>query len=246
MKRIVLFLFIFGSLSYARAQNDPRRIITGSIESSETSDPVSFVHVLNSTSNQGSTTDENGSFLIPVSAGDTLNFSAVGYEGLQYIVGEQTPGESASIQIAMNPSAVELDEVEVFAYRDAEALKDAILNLELPDGPEKVVIPGSYDGPRRAYKPNVMNPLSLAFGIFDKKSKERIKLADARQETLRWKQMKQKVDFIRETAELEEEEIDEFLQFCNLDYKKIEVSTEYELALAVNHCLKDYKESHSK
>lgn len=245
LKRKVLFTVVLSlCILHAYGQDDSRTIMRGTVENAETREGVPFVHVLNSTAHQGTTTDGSGAFMIPVMAGDTLNFSVVGYESLQYIAGEQVPGAAEPVRITLRPSTVELKEVEVFAYRDAEALKDAILNLELPDTLERVVIPGAYTGPRREYRPNPLkNPISFAFGGFNKQTRERIKLAEAKRETARWRGLREKVDFIRETADIAEEEIDEFLQFCNLDYNKIEASTEYELALAVNHCIKDYKEN---
>lgn len=245
IKRIIPVLLAISFFLPGVAQVNELSNVTGRVISAENREPLPFVHIVNSTAKKGTTTDENGFFLMPAAEGDTLLFSAVGFDRLQFIVRQQAfEGE---VEITLSLASVELDEVEVFAYRNAESFKDAVLKLELPEQPDKVTIPGSYDGPRKAYKPNpVLNPLSFAFNMFDKKSKERMKLIEVTQQSERWRQMKQKYDFIMETADLEAEEMEEFLAFCHLDYKTIEASTEYQLALAVNHCLPDFRNSKNK
>ncbi len=217
--------------------------VSGEITSLENNEPIPFVHIINTTKQQGLTADHTGHFQFLMHRGDTLVFSSVGFEKYTWTLSEDDDREKVQIKIALKPSVTELGPVEVFAYKNAETFKKEFLALELPEKQEKIYIPGSYEGPRKEYKPTILNPMSFVYGMFDKKAKERTKLVEVQQETAQWKQMRKKYDFIKEIAEIEDEELEEFLAFCQIDFHKIEVSTEYELALAINTCLPDYKSS---
>jgi hypothetical protein len=244
-KRIILNKLLLVPLLFATfftyAQEPVKTVkISGHVMDSETSEPVPFVHIINLTANQGLTTNHKGEFYFTLSPNDTLVFSSVGYEKHVITLDQLSQDDKMNLKIDIKPSTTVLEGVEVVAG-NPEAFKKEFLALELPDRPERIMVPGAYDGPRRDYKPSVLNPVSFVYSMFDKKAKERIKLVQVQQETERWGQLRRKYDFIKDIADIDDEELEEFLAFCHMDLRQIEFSTEYDLAVAVNRCLPDYK-----
>jgi hypothetical protein len=205
---------------------------------SETNEPVPFVHILNNSARKGLTSNEKGEFYFVMHATDTLVFSSVGYE--KYYLVPAQHGSEKDFRIAIKPSTVVLKGVEITAFGNEDAFKKEFLSLELPER-TRITVPGTYNGPLRDYKPSVLNPVSFVYGMFDKKTKERVKLVQVQQESERWRLLRKKYDFIKDISGIGDEELEEFLDYCHLDYQRIELSSDYELAVAVNVCLSGFK-----
>jgi hypothetical protein len=234
----LLFLPLLFVACLAFAQETETIRITGTVVDSETNEPVPFVHIINNSARQGLTTDEHGEFFFVMNAKDTLVFSSVGYE--KYLLVPGMHGDQRDFNIAIKPSTTVLQGVEITAFGNEEAFKKEFLALELPEQP-KIILPGVYNGPRREYKPSVLNPVSFVYGMFDRKTKERAKLVQVQQESERWSRLRKKYDFIKDIAGIGDDELEEFLDYCRLDIQRIESSSDYELAVAVNVCIPDFK-----
>ncbi|HWB93559.1 MAG TPA: SusC/RagA family TonB-linked outer membrane protein [Puia sp.] len=88
----------------------PLAIIKGKV-STAGGKPLGGVSVTVKTTKKGTTTDDNGDFIIAVRPGDVLVFSYVGYETKEVRVGDQ-----ASISISLSESNAALNEIAVIGY----------------------------------------------------------------------------------------------------------------------------------
>lgn len=91
-------------------RNVPFSLITGKI-SDEKGNPLSGVSISIVGTNRGTIADENGNFSIDANAGETLEFSIVGYKTNRLKLGSET-----SIDIKMEPDVADLSSVVVIGY----------------------------------------------------------------------------------------------------------------------------------
>ena len=250
MKINVLSLFIFAILftfqSLFGQQITPNIVIDGVIKNKKDGKPVPFVHVINVTTKQGTTSNLQGRFTISIKKEDSLLFSAIGFERYTFSLKEGVETAKLSITIEMDTESMELEPVQIFAYRDERALKQAILELNIPVEPEKEVIqlPGFYYGPRKEVAATPLsNPLSYIYEKFGKRPREERKYKRLEEEHDTWRtQVLEKYNpaLVKEITGLPEEQIEAFMEFCKMDNQFISVSSNYEIVVAINQCFDEY------
>lgn len=246
MRFLSLLVFIYTVPSFVMAQmphqNDPIRI-HGEVVSMETGEAVPYVHIIDPTKNQGTISDIHGKFVLMTDPTDTLIFSAVGFEKLTIVLTNEDLELEKPIQISLTPSTYELAPVQIHAFKDEAAFKQEILNLKLPEE-KKIIIPGTYDGPR---DPNARfalarGPLSTVQNMFSKEAKELKKYQEVIRDYPREKTIAAKYnrDIVGEITGLKDEELNDFMLFCKVPDDFILSANEYEIVLAVNNCYKDF------
>lgn len=81
---------------------------------------------------QGATTNPYGFFSMPVIAGDSIIFSAVGFKRTYFIVPRHDSSTSLKVLVTLKEDITFLDEVEVFPFPTEEMFKHAVVTMELP------------------------------------------------------------------------------------------------------------------
>ena len=210
----------------------------------EADEPLPFVTVTNLRTRQGVVSDEEGFFYLTFSAQDTLQLSAVNYEAYRLYFGDTAQATNYDLTIRLSEKTYQLENVTVFAFRDEAAFKRAVLALDDLPKPEKVVIPGSYRGPRREKKASIGSPISFIFDRFSKRAKYERQVQQARQEATYQKVLSKKFNraMIEEITGLNDERLDEFILFCRLEDRFIEESNEYDIIVAINQCYRDFQQ----
>ncbi|WP_289053437.1 SusC/RagA family TonB-linked outer membrane protein [Carboxylicivirga marina] len=115
-KRCLLLIptLIFGAFIYAQDLN-----VTGTVTSTEDGQPIPGVSVLQKGTTNGTITDISGTYNITVQQGSVLVFSFVG------MINQEVSVNSSSIDVAMEPDVIGMDEVVVTALglsREKKAL----------------------------------------------------------------------------------------------------------------------------
>lgn len=228
-----------------------QREIAGQIVNKEDGEPVPFVHIVNRTIQQGTASDMDGRFSIEISENDTLHFSSVGFEELVFTASDTTL-KKGYLTIALSPRVVELDQVDVFAFKNAASLKRHILSMEVPEKAEEIKIPGAYEGPRRPVKPGLdlsngigfSGPFSMIQGLFSKKAKEKREYRNVLEDYSRQKLIADKFnkELVEEVTGLKDHALDDFMIYCNqkISDEFILKSNEYEIIVALNRCYADF------
>lgn len=109
MKKNYLIVFLLALFSFSSLYAQKR--ITGTVTDNADGEGIPGVNVRLLGSTNATLTDANGSYSISVEEGETLVFSAIGYETVNTVV-----GSSNIINIQMNQSISELEEVIIIPY----------------------------------------------------------------------------------------------------------------------------------
>ena len=142
---------------------------------------------------------------------------------------------------------MELESVDVFAFRDEAALKKALMETKVSSEEAKkgIQLPGFYYGPRKESKPSALvNPISFLHSKFSKEVKEQQQLAKYERQYDYQQAIKAKYNqaVVIKLTRLPEDKVEEFMDFCKLENSFLGPATEYEIAVAVNKCLADFNE----
>lgn len=243
---IVFVIMIFHNVSFSQ---DLDNILIEGLVIDENDDPVPFVNIANLTYSKGTASNDEGRFSIIMKAQDTLMFSSVGFKSYYFTIYKEVATKQLNVTIQMNSISLELEPVKVFAYKNEQAFKQAIINMKVnvPVN-ERIKIPGIKYGEMREVKPNILSPVSLVQGLFSKEMKEQKKYAKVTQEFESWKQqvyLKYNPIIVQEITGLKEDEIDYFMKFCEIGESFIRLSNQYEITLAVQQCFDKFNKQHN-
>ena len=111
-KHLLLILLLFGVSSWAIGQE---KRITGKVTSDRDGDGIPGVTIKVENSTKATLSAADGSFAINASSGDVLTFSAIGFSNTSVTIGAATV-----LNIRMEQTQSELDEVVVVAYGTAK------------------------------------------------------------------------------------------------------------------------------
>ena len=143
-KTFLLFLFLV--VTSASAQNVFFYKLEGKVINSNKG--ITDVHVMNTSSNRATITDEEGLFSIAARLNDTILFSAVQYKRVNLVV-TRAMLESSSIVVPLEEFINELDEVVVRPYNLSGDLGRDMNNLKT----DKVYVAATLGLPNAYVKP---------------------------------------------------------------------------------------------
>lgn len=247
MKQIfIIILLYFPIIALAQVTDDNTISLSGTLVDKE-SEPVPYVTITNLSNNRGVVSDDEGFFYIRFDRQDTLELSAVGYQKYQIHLGDTATAHNYDLVIRLSEKTYQLENVTVFAYKDEEAFKKAILALdesELPKQTPKVKIPSSYEGPGIEKRPSPVSPVSFLYDRFSKRAKYEREARKAEQEYEYQKILSKKYnrDLVGKITGLTDQDLDRFMLFCRFEDEFIARSNEYDIILAINQCYEDFSE----
>lgn len=243
---LCMFLFFFISMKgTAQQAGDTKITLNGEIRDAADNSPVPFVHIINTSTVQGTASNSEGRFKIMMSQSDTLLFSAIGFEKYIFTLSEGVDTKSILVTIVLDASSMELDPVKIFAYKDEQSFKRAIIEMDVPEEKSnRMQLDGFYYGPRKESKASpVWNPVSFVYSKVSKKAIEKRKYAKVTAEYDNWKNNvynKYNPQVVQEITGLPEDKVEDFMKFCKLTDSFLSLSSEYEVAVAVHKCLSEY------
>jgi CarboxypepD_reg-like domain len=209
----------------------------------EYKDPVRFATILIVNQNKGTSSTSEGRFNIPVTVGDTIRFSSIGYESLVIAIDDNIINSGGEeLMLFMIPTIYELDSVVVFELGDDFYLKRQkgvpIEIVGLPKPPEN---PKDWSKPQMTWGTDYGGGVTISglLNVFDKKLQEKKRLermltAKNLQEEHRAK-IKSKFNqrFVKMITGIDDRVILEFMDFCSFSDNYILNSSEYQLTLGL-------------
>lgn len=139
--RITVVLMLFMLISgYVKSQDrEMRRVLqlSGIILGEDSVSGLPGVHVYVPKRMDGTTTNYLGYFSLPVLEGDSIVFSAVGYERQSYVVPKGL-GKQVTLLVEMVTDITYLDNVTIMPFPTEEIFKEAVLALNLPDDDKEI------------------------------------------------------------------------------------------------------------
>lgn len=136
MKKVIYLLVLLGLLSFnASAQTTRRNVIqfSGVVVSADSLSPIPYANVTVKNSYYGTISDYYGFFSFVAQAGDTINFSSVGYQKAQYIIPEDLAESRYSVIQVMNRDTIELATTVIYAWPSREQIYEYFLTAPVPD-----------------------------------------------------------------------------------------------------------------
>lgn len=133
-RQILLSIAAFCAfLSYSEAQEQEPKIIqfTGVVLGEDSISGIGGVHIYVPKAGRGSTTNPYGFFSMPVIVGDSVVFSAVGYQRQSFVIPDDR-GDKVTVIVELMSDTTLLPEIEIFPYPTEELFKKAILAYEIP------------------------------------------------------------------------------------------------------------------
>ncbi|MBX2972176.1 MAG: carboxypeptidase-like regulatory domain-containing protein [Flavobacteriales bacterium] len=129
---LVALLFIAGSL-HAQPGTERQNLVQFSgVVVTDSLMPVPFTHILVKHSYRGTMSDVYGYFSFVGQEGDTILFSAVGFQRSQYVIPDSLNEGKYSMIHVLNRDTVTLNEFTVYPWPSREQFRDAFLALRLP------------------------------------------------------------------------------------------------------------------
>ena len=202
------------------------KMLSGEVDCPEPD--CSGINVLNKRSLQGTITDDQGRFNIPVRLGDTLVFSAVQFKVKQLKV-EEYLLKTSFVRIPMEPFVNELDEVVVQPYNLSGSLETDATNFEPPAPPsaESLGLPNAgiriiSQEERKLYEATSgsglvpLNPILNAITGRTKRLKEQLRIQQKYQRTQRVRAFYPDSLFTGE-LHIPVEKIPDFMYYCEID-----------------------------
>jgi len=222
--------------------------ISGQIVDKESKEAIPYVHIVNTSTGQGMVSNTEGRFWVTMDKFDTLQLSSIGFEKYAFTLKPNITTDKLIVTIELNTSTLELETVNVFAYRNEQALKKALLEMDVPiEQEETLKIPGVREAKKLAPPSgnggiSLGSPITMIAKAFSKEEKER-KLLKKYQKEYEYQRVltsKYNETIVMEITNIPEDKVEDFMEFCVLEDSFIYRATEYELAVVLNQCLIDF------
>lgn len=243
--RLVLALILLVSVSVEPA-NAQARELSGRVVQANDMVVISNVHVINLTAERGTTTGNDGSFLIEIHPNDTLYFQAIGFASDSVIISPEVYNGNKPLTVQLHSQVYEISGVDITPLPSYDEFKRKFINFQDTAPDLSLALQGLPNLPPRDNPPissNILNPVSYFYDRYSKRGKELIKM---REVVEREKQGYRAGwtfdhDMIRRITGIEdEEEIFDFLAYCNFSNDYILSMKEFEIYEELISCYEKY------
>lgn len=135
MRHLLLVLLSFAALTATAQRGADRKLVqfSGVVVTGDSLEPVPFASILTKGSFRGTISDVYGYFSFVAQAGDTLQFSAVGFKRGEYLIPDSLKDSKYSMIHVLFPDTVLLKPLDVYPWPSREQFREAFLNLDLAD-----------------------------------------------------------------------------------------------------------------
>ena len=247
---LIMLTFIC-QVSVSQEIQQKRFPLKGTVIDKSTGETIPFVTIFNEGSRSWTLTDEDGEYSIPVSKGDTLVYTAIGFFGELYKV----KGDSVlrNNKIYLTSQSYDIQEVKIIGYKDYDAFKEAFLNLDLPTSKEEIVKQnlnqaGIIAAKDAAYQkraddkfsnPGIGIGFSLGRTVAEEKTlKQKWEQEEAMQYVID-KKFNRKIVF--DLTKLEDDELTDFIGYCNFSMDYLYNTNEYDILEKIMQKFQVYK-----
>lgn len=139
MLRIVTITILIYSLTiwtgFAQEQTSDKDLVqlSGIVVANDSISPVFFANIYTLDRLNGTVSGLNGYFSLAVAKGDTVEFSAIGYQASRIVIDPDLKDDHQSIIQYLQIDTLLLPETVIYPYPTPLEFKQAFLELDLPD-----------------------------------------------------------------------------------------------------------------
>jgi len=225
MKRLFTICILLLVTSVTYAQNRPDFFLKGELLDSASKKPMAFASVLVLNKNKGIASNAAGKFEIPVSIGDSIKISSVGYADYTFLVTSEMRASGYIKTIEMTEEALALDDFRIYQMSDNFYLRRKVLDTLDPPVKGVNVLGMPLIGPPSKFIPQESGDVTLlSIPIFQEISKNpkqaRIIRKMEEAETFQTQRQKEREKYfnkklVKRVTRIDDRVIDEFMEFCN-------------------------------
>lgn len=255
--KYLIFLIILPVFTPAKSQvfTFNKKYTSGIVIAADsTKDKIPFAHIFNESQRRGFITNEKGEFQIPVNPGDTLIVSALGYYPKVVFLSEANMERENMVRLT--PQLYEIGEVSVLAFRNYDDFKRKFLALELPNTPtdrlkNNLTLIARKEAKQADYERQVKEILeqpgikffSASVPIYSREERQLQNFAKVLEKEGRQRVIDKKYnrDIIYEITHLSQDEITEFMGFCNFSEEYLLEASEYDILVKIEEKFKEYQ-----
>lgn len=219
--------------------------VSGFIYQKGTEQTVPAVNIRNMRNHTGTISNNNGFYTILLKPEDSVEVSAVGFVRKRYGLPEGLQGGSYTYDIYLERDIVDLDNVVINQY-SLEKFKEAFKKMPLKEDEKRVVgDPSVYKNYRQSpttFGVHLNGPFSWIYNKLSKKSKELEKLRDIKsgENTDLSGSKNLNRSMVIEVTGLPDNEIDDFISWCNFSNSELAYADEYYFKSMVKQKYTDY------
>lgn len=131
----IVCTLLIGAGAMAQTEQPRKELVqfSGVVVTGDSLMPVPFTNILIKHSYRGTMADVYGYFSFVAQEGDTVVFSALGFERSQFVIPLELEERKYSMIHQMYRDTVQLPEMSVFPWPSKEQFREAFLNLKLAD-----------------------------------------------------------------------------------------------------------------
>lgn len=255
LKRIslVLFLVFFAIIVFAQKRDLYK--LHGTIINVQ-GEALSDAQIQLISRNLRTFSNEEGEFSVPISSGDTLFFTHIGYNHLLVIIPDTLKTAEINRLFILQKSEYQLEEVVIKSWPDTyEDFKEAFIDLKLEDEKNNLkeiqALPGmgkiKEDNHIVVPRASIINPISLIYNAFSKRVKS-IKTLKKLQENIPEEDEideKFSVDLVSKITGITDKEIlRDLTNYCPPRRDFIKNATDYDIYIYIKDCYKAFLEDH--
>ncbi len=225
MKRLFTICMLLLVTSVTYAQNRPDFFLRGQLLDSASKKPMAFASVLVLNKNKGIASNPSGKFEIPVSIGDSIKISSVGYADYTFLVTSEMRAKGYVKTIEMTEEALALDDFRIYQMSDNFYLRRKVLDTLDPPVKGVNVLGMPVIGPPSKFVPQESGDVTLlSIPIFQEISKNpkqaRIIRKMEEAEVFQTQRQKEREKYfnkalVKRVTRIDDRVIDEFMEFCN-------------------------------
>jgi hypothetical protein len=250
----ILLFFLF-SLASARAQvfETKHHYVSGTVVNDSTKSHIGFVHIFNESKRIGAIADKQGRYKFRADVGDTIVFGALGYFYKVLIISDSMLLNGTDV--LLSPRYFEIEEVDIVSFGSYENFKKKFIALEAHktktrDLRDHLFITAQKEAQKGIGEEEVRRAIIGQPGtepmngipILYKEDLQRLNYARVLKLEEKQRIIHKKYNFqiVQEVTKLPDEDIVDFMSFCNFTMQYLLKASEYEILVRIEKKYEEY------
>ncbi|MDR1172558.1 MAG: hypothetical protein LBL24_08910 [Bacteroidales bacterium] len=215
-------MFVSFTFTGLQAQwRDYKYKFTARVMDADTAVVIPNCHVINKTQNMGTVSDEFGAFAVTANAGDSLLFSAIGYERTTIAVSDSMYTNNRTVRL--KPVTYALSEVDIGILSNYDRFKRDVLSKEAEEAYKMAPLISKYE----IYVPPLPNqgginvplgisPITFLYNLWSKEGKQYRYYESVIKGTAEYIQIGEKFNgvLVKKLTGFENDELVKFMSYC--------------------------------
>ena len=218
------FLSFFFSTQRLAAQENQEIMIKGLIKSADFGERLSQIMIVNKRLGNGIFAEADGSFRWSAWKSDTILITALGHQTLKFSYKDSAQKKEFYLKLSLQKLQVQLKEVEIFPQREISEIEKDVQKLHY--NKEDYMLSGIN---------SFSSPITFLYQAFSKRERGKRLAAELRNDDKKRSLLKELLSKYVDgkIISLNEDQFDEFIDFCRVSEEFMKSSTQYEFIMYI-------------